>query len=147
MDDVTERTECELHTPMRNISMKVAVGYALPNEPEASYHNGDIPAGYARVGVDEIMPGFETLSLEIPGGDGEATLGEVKRGFALWNKKYIFLSRPSTPPCSSPPHQQSPSLLDRDVMSASPSRSPRSEERRVGKECVSTCRSRWSPYH
>src|SRR3546814_3530933 len=25
--------------------------------------------------------------------------------------------------------------------------SPRSEGRRVGKECVSTCRSRWSPYH
>src|SRR3546814_6651972 len=26
-------------------------------------------------------------------------------------------------------------------------RGGRSEERRVGKECVSTCRSRWSPYH
>src|SRR3546814_4875470 len=26
-------------------------------------------------------------------------------------------------------------------------RTRRSEERRVGKECVSTCRSRWSPYH
>src|SRR3546814_11507820 len=26
-------------------------------------------------------------------------------------------------------------------------RAARSEERRVGKECVSTCRSRWSPYH
>src|SRR3546814_13717884 len=25
-------------------------------------------------------------------------------------------------------------------------RLPRSEERRVGKECVSTCSSRWSPY-
>src|SRR3546814_8530179 len=25
-------------------------------------------------------------------------------------------------------------------------RTQRSEERRVGKECVSTCRSRWSPY-
>src|SRR3546814_13186378 len=24
---------------------------------------------------------------------------------------------------------------------------PESEERRVGQECVSTCRSRWSPYH
>src|SRR3546814_6555205 len=24
---------------------------------------------------------------------------------------------------------------------------PRSEERRVGKACVRTCRSRWSPYH
>src|SRR3546814_2783291 len=26
-------------------------------------------------------------------------------------------------------------------------RARRSEERRVGKECVSTCKSRWSPYH
>src|SRR3546814_20850797 len=26
-------------------------------------------------------------------------------------------------------------------------RTERSEERRVGKECVRTCRSRWSPYH
>src|SRR3546814_12099609 len=26
-------------------------------------------------------------------------------------------------------------------------RCARSEERRVGQECVSTCRSRWSPYH
>src|SRR3546814_6661117 len=26
-------------------------------------------------------------------------------------------------------------------------RRERSAERRVGKECVSTCRSRWSPYH
>ena len=26
-------------------------------------------------------------------------------------------------------------------------RVPRSEERRVGKECIAVCRSRWSPYH
>src|SRR3546814_16359773 len=31
--------------------------------------------------------------------------------------------------------------------SRAPSPTTRSEERRVGKECVSTCRSRWSPYH
>src|SRR3546814_12120633 len=30
---------------------------------------------------------------------------------------------------------------------AAPSADIRSEERRVGKECVSTCRSRWSPDH
>src|SRR3546814_19351787 len=30
---------------------------------------------------------------------------------------------------------------------SSPVCAHRSEERRVGKECVSTCRSRWSPYH
>ena len=28
-----------------------------------------------------------------------------------------------------------------------PERSERSEERRVGKECIAWCRSRWSPYH
>src|SRR3546814_7892698 len=34
-----------------------------------------------------------------------------------------------------------------DEYQATASSSGRSEERRVGKECVSTCRSRWSPYH
>ena len=28
-----------------------------------------------------------------------------------------------------------------------PDQSARSEERRVGKECLRLCRSRWSPYH
>src|SRR3546814_13259561 len=35
----------------------------------------------------------------------------------------------------------------RDVRKKHPVQLHRSEERRVGKECVSTCRSRWSPYH
>ena len=33
------------------------------------------------------------------------------------------------------------------IRSTNPIAVGRSEERRVGKECVSTCRSRWSPYH
>src|SRR3546814_16007778 len=37
---------------------------------------------------------------------------------------------------------------DRQLGGFSGGRGPeRAEERRVGKECVSTCRSRWSPYH
>src|SRR3546814_18093365 len=40
-----------------------------------------------------------------------------------------------------------PGLLDELNRLAFPYRWSRSEERRVGKECVSTCRSRWSPYH
>src|SRR3546814_3386818 len=36
--------------------------------------------------------------------------------------------------------------VDRDGAARTDDRA-RSEERRVGKECVSTCRSRWSPYH
>src|SRR3546814_2640481 len=35
----------------------------------------------------------------------------------------------------------------RAVLGLAPQHQRRSEERRVGKECVSPCRSRWSPYH
>src|SRR3546814_15217270 len=38
-------------------------------------------------------------------------------------------------------------VLCRDRVGKKPLYYGRSEERRVGKECVSTCRSRWSPYH
>src|SRR3546814_6892404 len=37
--------------------------------------------------------------------------------------------------------------LEAEVGCAAVLQQIRSEERRVGKECVSTCRSRWSPYH
>src|SRR3546814_2353719 len=39
------------------------------------------------------------------------------------------------------------SHADRGMGDGRSKRYRRSEERRVGKECVSTCRSRWSPYH
>src|SRR3546814_19552149 len=53
-------------------------------------------------------------------------------------------------------HRISPACRSKDTSCTAQGRSepsgratvkPRSEERRVGKECVSTCRSRWSPYH
>src|SRR3546814_15118441 len=38
--------------------------------------------------------------------------------------------------------------VDADALGVEAARGvARSEERRVGKECVSTCRFRWSPYH
>src|SRR3546814_12745688 len=43
--------------------------------------------------------------------------------------------------------QRSSRLINCIVTRKLPVWSGRSEERRVGKECVSTCRSRWSPYH
>src|SRR3546814_11574019 len=47
------------------------------------------------------------------------------------------------------PFSVPPSLrgTSRPSQAYSPAARARSEERRVGKECVSTCRSRWSPYH
>ena len=117
MDHVTEKTNCELHVTMRNISVKVAVGYVYPTEEGAMYHHESIPAGYARVGVDDIVKEFETMELDHPGGDDEKTPLDVKRGFALWKKQNIVLSdplsRPPTRPCSSPPQQQRPSTPPR----------------------------------
>src|SRR3546814_12145201 len=37
-------------------------------------------------------------------------------------------------------------IIGGEVAWHDPAFQPRTEERRVGKECVSTCRSRWSPY-
>src|SRR3546814_7834777 len=57
------------------------------------------------------------------------------------------------PICSAWKPQTARANVLRSCSEASPSyakqrpRKARSEERRVGKECVSTCRSRWSPYH
>src|SRR3546814_17122033 len=42
---------------------------------------------------------------------------------------------------------QAPGAATDVVEKGGPVPDGRSEERRVGKECVSTCRSRWSPYH
>src|SRR3546814_14352264 len=41
---------------------------------------------------------------------------------------------------------EQPGLVLRPALHQPPVGAPSSEERRVGKECVSTCRSRWSPY-
>src|SRR3546814_18224422 len=56
---------------------------------------------------------------------GEAGLAEMKAGCM---RKVDHAERPDIQPSRLPP-------------------GPRSEERRVGNECVSTCRTRWSPYH
>src|SRR3546814_6594600 len=52
-----------------------------------------------------------------------------------------------------PARADHPGLVDHqhvarpELLAALPPLIFRSEERRVGKECVSTCRSRWSQYH
>src|SRR3546814_13540596 len=44
-------------------------------------------------------------------------------------------------------HNETSTGITHDVAGLGAAIRARSEERRVGKECVSTCRSRWSPYH
>ena len=47
------------------------------------------------------------------------------------------------------PRERVEMLLDPDTpfLEIAPLAALRSEERRVGKECIPPCRSRWSPYH
>jgi hypothetical protein len=100
VDDISGKTRCEMHQSMKNISMKVAVGYVLPSRPGQLWHGYEIRAGYARVRVDAIVPGYESLELDITRPKEETTLGEVLGGVILWDKKHIvFLgSAPRRPP-------------------------------------------------
>ena len=64
VDDILESTVCELHVKLKNISMKVADGFALPSGPESTFHDNLIPPGYARVGVDEVVSAYESLDFD-----------------------------------------------------------------------------------
>ena len=81
VDDITESTPCELHVQVVNISMKVAVGYAVPIGPTPTFYCSPVPPGYAIVGVDGVFKGFEELKLDHPAGeDGEIVeLGEARK--------------------------------------------------------------------
>src|SRR3546814_17550844 len=54
-------------------------------------------------------------------------------------------SAPTNPPMTG--QASTTSSASTTPSTSSSTRPARSEERRVGKECVSTCRSRWSPHH
>jgi hypothetical protein len=83
IDGIKESILCELHQRMKNISMKVAVGQALPCPPDARWHGHEILASYAKVGVDEIVMGFHDMELDIHGPEDERTLREVVGGVIL----------------------------------------------------------------
>jgi hypothetical protein len=106
MDGIKDKTPYELHQSMKNISMMVAVGYALSCEPGTTWYYREIPVGYAYVGVDEIVSGYKSLELDMPGSEDETTLIEFKGGVILWNKKDIKFLGLVPPP---PSHRRSPS--------------------------------------
>jgi hypothetical protein len=131
VDGIKESISCELHQRMRNISMKVAIGQALPSGPDVCWHGREIPAGYDNVGVDEIVTGFHDMELDIARPEDERTLGEVLGGVILWDKNNIKL--PGSAPRTTPPpsHRRSPTPpsppsppYDYGHHNTSPSRSP-----------------------
>src|SRR3546814_15773675 len=73
-----------------------------------------------------------------------ATSPEIAFGFLIEN--YIRSGKPGSNP-SAEIDEFVVIVVDDSRVTGSIRVDPRSEERRVGKECVSTLRSRWSPYH
>ena len=108
VDYITEKTTCELHVPVFNLSTKVADGYAFSIDSTASWLGNAIPDGFARVGVDQVVQGYESLNLEFPRADDESVLGDVVGGLILWRKKYIKFEGWAPRPPSSPPIHDSP---------------------------------------
>nr|AAX95160.1 transposon protein, putative, CACTA, En/Spm sub-class [Oryza sativa Japonica Group]AAX96750.1 transposon protein, putative, CACTA, En/Spm sub-class [Oryza sativa Japonica Group]ABA92367.1 transposon protein, putative, CACTA, En/Spm sub-class [Oryza sativa Japonica Group] len=86
VDDITQRTPCELHIPFKNLSIKVASGMAIPTDPSGTYHCRPIPAGYSKVEVELVEGAYEDLELDYPGGDGETHIRDTSHAIILWRK-------------------------------------------------------------
>nr|AAM93448.1 hypothetical protein [Oryza sativa Japonica Group] len=116
VDDITQRTPCELHIPFKNLSIKAASGMVIPTDPSGTYHCRPIPAGYSKVEVELVEGAYEDLELDYPGGDGETHLRDTSHAIILWRRRYIILpgrqaaSRAPSPPAPpSPPQDPAPS--------------------------------------
>src|SRR3546814_11628254 len=103
--------------------------------------------------TDTLFP-YTTLFRSHPAVEGRDQLvqdvvGELE-AVALGREAQLVGAEGSRPPA----HHQRPLVRSAGWGSSCPAErvamcatNVRSEERRVGKECVRTCRSRWSPYH
>src|SRR3546814_11114323 len=88
-----------------------------------------------RSDVGHRLPPRREIAVAGIGGEGRRCSRERKRHYGAGEKVSGHVIHLSTSPV-----EQFQAIPRRRFLGG-----PRSEERRVGKECVSTCRSRWSP--
>src|SRR3546814_2912584 len=96
-----------------------------------------------------LVTGVQTCALPILrlGHFGQA-LGRLHEKAAVVDGRWLFLGSMNMDPRSAELNTELGLIIDSPELSAQVQKLvDRSEERRVGQECVSTCRTRWSPYH
>src|SRR3546814_16537348 len=103
----------------------------------------NMPTGHIHIGYSQELDALESGRHQIH----PPLIGKKTNGFVI---KAVFIQPVGPPPSQGPPiliraHEEMAEIVD--TMLGHRHLRHRSEERRVGKECVSTCRSRWSPYH
>jgi hypothetical protein len=54
VDGITENEHSELIAKCHNLTLKVAVGYALPPQPDGTFHFAPIPDGFAVIGAMKL---------------------------------------------------------------------------------------------
>src|SRR3546814_18964563 len=98
--------------------------------------SSDLPLGakdYSSFLINIANSGADTLVVIAYGADAANSIKQAKQ-FGLLEKMNIVVPYMSA-------------FLEKEIGPEIMGGVYRSEERRVGKECVSTCSSRWSPYH
>ena len=98
-------------------------------------HDVGVLCGDREGGVAVPAHHHDGVSLRRSGRDGRALHGEVHAVVV----HVVQLVAVDEAPCRG--------VTDLGVVLPAVGVAERSEERRVGKECLSQCRSRWSPYH
>src|SRR3546814_10961157 len=86
-------------------------------------------------------------SSDVCSSDLSAIRAPVVAGSALSSGHFAALSHLGSYQAKAERTHMAPVDARRETGIAAAGELIRSEERRVGQECVSTCRSRWSPYH
>src|SRR3546814_13246616 len=95
--------------------------------------------------LDDLLDAGRLERREVVEGHGEVAgdAVEIRRQQLVAEVPRRMLGRPGHAVALVSAHDEARVLLAHVDLGAE----VRSEERRVGKECVSTCRSRWLPYH
>src|SRR3546814_7584805 len=108
-----------------------------------------VPAPYEHFAVKAVAPtiGAEISGIRLGGGLSDAVIAELRRALLEW--KVLFFRDQDLDRAEHRAFAERWGDLERHPFFkyTQPGQTDRSEERRVGKECGSTCRSRWSPDH